>query len=140
MKNEMTLNEALKKLRHAGYLVEGMSTHEFNADGSRKLTRYGNRAGDAGYTYKKPTKDRKYIQILQCLLDGNKTKAEVHAELGLPDPTDKNERGQANNYYSSVWQELRRAGLADFARVDGKIVWFITPRGEELVEIANSAT
>lgn len=139
MKNEMTLNEALKKLRHAGYLVEGMSTHEFNADGSRKLTRYGNRAGDAG-DLQKPTKDRKYIQILQRLLDGDKTKAEVHAELGLPDPTDKNERGQANNCYSSVWEELRRAGLADFARVDGKIVWFITPRGEELVEIANSAT
>lgn len=142
MKNEMKLNEALEKLWRAGYLVEGQGySNTYYADGTRKKTRYGNDTGDAGYTYTKPTKNRKYIQILQCLLDGDKTKAEVHAELGLPDPTVvKNQFGHANNYYTSVWQELRRAGLADFTRVDGRVVWFITPRGEELVDIANSAT
>lgn len=133
----MNLDEALDTLNKAGVVVEGLGCNEFNADGSRKETRYGNRVGAAGYTYKKPTKDRKYIQILQCLLDGGKTKAEVHAELGLPDPTEKDSEGRASNYYSSVWQELRRAGLVDFDREDGKTVWFITPRGMDLVDEAN---
>jgi hypothetical protein len=55
----------------------------------------------------------------------------------LPDPTVKDERGNANNYYSSVWQELRNAGLVDFERRDGKTLWFITERGMELVDEAN---
>ena len=130
------LNEAIEKLNKAGFIVEGCGRNEFNTDGSRKHTRYGNGAGAAGYTYKNPTKDRKYIKILQCLLDGEKTKAQVHAEIGLPDPT-ADVNGHASNYYTSVWQELRRAGLVDFERRDGKTFWFITERGMELVDEAN---
>jgi len=131
------LNEAIEKLNKAGFIVEGYGRNEFNTDGTRKQTRYGNGAGAAGYTYKSPTKDRMYIKILQCLLDGEKTKAQVHAEVGLPDPTAKDERGHVSNYYTSVWQELRRAGLADFERRDGKTFWFITERGMDLVDEAN---
>lgn len=126
----MDLNEALDTLNKAGVVVERMGWK------GAPTTRYGNSTGHAAYTYRKPTKDRKYIKILQCLLDGGKTKAEVHAELGLPDPTAE-VNGHASNYYSSVWQELRRAGLVDFEREDGKTVWFITPRGMDLVDEAN---
>lgn len=128
---EMELNEALEKLSEAGLIAERYGWR------GAPTTRYGNSTGHAAYTYRKPTKDRKYIKILQCLLDGEKTKAEVHAELGLPDPTVKDERGNANNYYSSVWQELRHAGLVDFERRDGKTFWFITERGMALVDEAN---
>jgi hypothetical protein len=101
------------------------------------LTRYGNNAGAAGYTYKKPTKDRMYIKILNQLVDGPKTKAEVHLAIGLPDPTIKNGRRHANNYYTSVWQEMRRAGLVDFVCEDGTVKWFITTRGMDLLDEAN---
>ena len=133
----MELNEALDTLNKAGFIAEGMGRNEFNADDTRKLTRYGNNAGASGYTYKSPTKDRMYIKILQQLLDGPKTKAEVHLAIGLPDPTIKNDRGQASNYYTSVWQEMRRAGLVDFEREDGTVKWFITPRGMDLLDEAN---
>lgn len=134
----MELNEALDTLNKAGFIAEGYGCNEFTADGSeRKLTRYGNNAGAAGYTYKSPTKDRMYIKILNQLVDGPKTKAEVHLAIGLPDPTIKNDRGQANNYYTSVWQEMRRAGLVDFEREDGTVKWFITPRGMDLLDEAN---
>lgn len=133
----MELNEALDTLNKAGFIAEGCGRNEFNADDTRKLTRYGNNAGAAGYTYKSPTKDRMYIKILQQLLDGPKTKAEVHLALGLKDPTTKDVMGRANNYYSSVWQELRRAGLVDFERENGKVQWFITPRGMDLLDEAN---
>jgi hypothetical protein len=83
---EMELNEALEKLSNAGLIAE-----RYGWKGA-PTTRYGNPTGHAAYTYRKPTKDRKYIKILQCLLDGEKTKAEVHAALGLPDPTVKDER------------------------------------------------
>lgn len=132
----MELNEALDTLNKAGFIAEGMGANEFNADDTRKLTRYGNNAGAAGYTYKSPTKDRMYIKILQQLLDGPKTKAEVHLALDLPDPTAE-VNGHASNYYSSVWQELRRAGLVDFERENGKVQWFITPRGMDLLDEAN---
>ena len=127
---EMELNEALEKLNEAGLIAERYYWK------SAPTTRYGNATGHAAYTYRKPTKDRKYIKILQCLLDGEKTKAEVHAALGLPDPT-ADVNGHASNYYTSVWQELRRAGLVDFERRDGKTLWFITERGMELVDEAN---
>ena len=127
---EMELNEALQKLNDAGLIAE-----RYGWKGAQ-FTRYGNHTGHAAYTYRKPTKDRKYIKILQCLLDGEKTKAEVHAALGLPDPT-ADVNGHASNYYTSVWQELRRAGLVDFERRDGKTLWFITERGMELVDEAN---
>lgn len=132
----MELNEALDTLNKAGFIAEGRVRNEFNADDTRKLTRYGNNAGAAGYTYKSPTKDRMYIKILQQLLDGPKTKAEVHLALDLPDPTAE-VNGHASNYYSSVWQELRRAGLVDFERENGKVQWFITPRGMDLLDEAN---
>jgi hypothetical protein len=133
----MELNEALDTLNKAGFIAEGCGRNEFNADSTRKLTRYGNNAGAAGYTYKKPTKDRMYIKILNQLVDGPKTKAEVHLAIGLKDPTIKNGRRHANNYYTSVWQELRRAGLVDFEREDGTVKWFITPRGMDLLDEAN---
>ena len=123
----MQINEAKEILKKNGFLVERSYS---------ETTRYGNRTGAGGYTYRKPTKDRKYIKILQCLLDGEKTKAEVHVELGLPDPTADVNR-HANNYYSTVWQELRRAGLIDFKREDGTVKWFITPRGMKLIDEAN---
>lgn len=133
----MELNEALEKLNAVGFIAEGMCANEFNADDTRKLTRYGNCAGAAGYTYKSPKKDRMYIKILEELVDGPKTKAEVHLALGLKDPTIKDDAGIANNYYSSVWQELRRAGLVDFERENGKVQWFITPRGMDLLDEVN---
>lgn len=136
----MELNEALDTLNKAGFIAEGMGRNEFNADDTRKLTRYGNNAGASGYTYKSPTKDRMYIKILQQLLDGPKTKAEVHLALGLKDPTTKDDMGRANNYYTNVWQELRRAGLVDFERENGKVQWFITPRGMDLLDEANGLT
>ena len=123
----MQINEAKEILKKNGFLVERSHSEK---------TRYGNRTGAGGYTYRKPTKDRKYIKILQCLLDGEKTKAEVHAELGLPDPT-ADVNGHANNYYSTVWNELRRAGLIDFKREAGNVKWFITPRGMKLIDEAN---
>ena len=124
----MKINEAKEILKKNGFLVERSYS---------ETTRYGNRTGAAGYTYKSPTKDRMYIKILQQLLDGPKTKAEVHLAIGLPDPTIKNDRGQANNYYTSVWQEMRRAGLVDFEREDGTVKWYITPRGMKLIDEAN---
>ena len=133
----MELNEALETLKNAGLIAEGCGANEFTAYGGRKTTRYGNYAGAAGYTYRKPTKDRMYIKILNQLLDGPKTKAEVHLALGLEDPTTKDSEGRASNYYTSVWQELRRAGLVDFERENGKVRWFITPRGMDLVDEAN---
>lgn len=130
----MKLNEALETLNKAGFITEAS---RYNADYTRKLTRYGNETGDGGYTYKSPNKNRMYIKILNQLLDGPKTKAEVHIALGIKDPTIKNDSGRPNNYYTTVWQEMRRAGLVDFEREDGTVKWFITPRGMDLLDEAN---
>ena len=97
---------------------------------SRPDTKYGNRTGVAGYTFRGANLNRKYIKILICLRDGEKTKAEVHKALGMPDPTSETHK----NYYSSAWQEMRRAGLVDFEKEGNKVIWFLTPRGFDLLD------
>ena len=82
-KKKKEIEEALDILAQSGLVAESYWS------GSRPETRYGNRTGVAGYTFRGAKPERKYVKILICLRDGEKTKAEVHKELGMPDPTSK---------------------------------------------------
>lgn len=101
-----------------------------------KTTKFGNTAGWAGYTFERPSANRKYVWILKSLLDGPKTKEQVHFEIGLPDPTDP----ATKNSHTSTWQELRAAGLINFIRKGNKALWFITDRGREFLKDNNLDT
>ena len=123
-KEPKEVEEALAILQDAGLIAESYWS------GSLPNTKYGNRTGVAGYTFRGANLNRKYIKILICLRDGEKTKAEVHKALGMPDPTSETHK----NYYSSVWQEMRKAGLVDFEKEGNKVIWFLTPRGFDLLD------
>lgn len=108
----------------------------YNYFGDPKTTKFGNRVGWAGYTFEHPTAKKQYVWILKSLLDGPKTKAQVHFEIGLPDPTDP----ATKNSHTSTWQELRAAGLIDYTREGNSALWFITDRGRQYLKDNNLDT
>lgn len=137
-----SFSEAKDLLESAGYLVEHDYEWKPNDDNSnvqmRRVhaslnTKFGNRTGWGGFTFRRPNANRKYVWVLQALLSGPKTKQEVHKIIGLPDPT----ANATKNVYTSMWSEMRNAGLIDYKREGNDAKWFLTDRGYEFLEENN---